>query len=187
MTKRLLLSLPLIAFAVLAGLFAFRVTDGADRSVVPSALIDRTVPNVAFPELNASAPGFDPQSLKGKVSLVNVFASWCGPCRVEHPLLMALSERDGLNIVGLNYKDQQSAAERFLAELGNPYDVVGVDPDGRRAIEWGVYGVPETFIVDTEGVIRAKHVGVLTQEVLGGQFGATLKTLLDENAAAAAS
>jgi cytochrome c biogenesis protein CcmG/thiol:disulfide interchange protein DsbE len=160
------------------------VTDGADRSVVPSALIGRTVPEPVFPALSDALPGVTPADLEGRVSLVNVFASWCAPCRVEHPKLMELAEVEGLNVVGLNYKDRVSSARAFLEELGNPYDAVGVDPDGRRSIEWGVYGVPETFIVDADGIIRAKHVGPLTDGVLAGDFGTTLRDLLGERPSA---
>jgi cytochrome c biogenesis protein CcmG/thiol:disulfide interchange protein DsbE len=183
-TTRLLLALPLVGFLALAAVFAFRVTDGKDRSVVPSALIGRTVPAETFPSLLDTVPGFGPDRLEGRVSLVNVFASWCAPCRVEHPKLMELSERPDLHIVGLNYKDRLPQARSFLAELGNPYDAVGVDPQGRKAIEWGVYGVPETFIVDADGVIRAKHVGPLTDEALAGDFGDTLRRLIDGEGAA---
>lgn len=176
---RLLLALPLVAFALLAGLFAFRVTDGADRSVVPSALIGTAAPQMTFPPLDASRPGVDPAQFTASATLVNVFASWCGPCRVEHPLLMALANQPGVAIAGINYKDRLPSAQAFLAELGNPYTAIGVDPDGRRSIEWGVYGLPETFIVDAAGVIRAKHVGPLTVETLEGSFGNTLRTLLN--------
>ena len=175
---RLLLAAPLVAFAGLAALFAIRVTDGADRSVVPSALIGVTTPDTSFPALMDGAPGISAETFDGRVSLVNVFASWCAPCRVVHPYLAEISGTPGLQIVGINYKDRVPAARDFLAELGDPYDAIGVDPDGRRAIEWGVYGVPETFIVDRDGVIRDKHVGPLSDEVLAGSFGDTLRTLL---------
>ncbi|MCF3936043.1 DsbE family thiol:disulfide interchange protein [Acuticoccus sp. M5D2P5] len=182
----ILLAVPLVAFLGLAAIFALRVTDGADRSVVPSALIGKSAPGSVFPGLGVGA-GFDPAALAGRVSLVNVFASWCAPCRVEHPLLMDLGEEEGLTIVGINYKDKRASAERFLAELGNPYDAIGVDPDGRNAIEWGVYGVPETFIVGPDGTIRGKHVGPLSREALDGSFGDTLRGLLEANKGAAAS
>ncbi|MEM8551139.1 MAG: DsbE family thiol:disulfide interchange protein [Pseudomonadota bacterium] len=186
MTKtRVLLALPLLLFAALAGIFAFRVTDGADRSVVPSALLGRSVPEITFPALSDALPGVRPDALSGQVSLVNVFASWCAPCRVEHPLLMTLSQEPALRIAGLNYKDRVTDARAFLDELGNPYDLVGVDPDGRRTIEWGVYGVPETFIVAPDGTIAAKHVGPLTEEVMAGSFGETLRGLLAERPASA--
>lgn len=180
---RLLIAIPLILFLGLAAVFAFRVTDGADRSVVPSALIGRAAPAGALPALDAGLPGFDPAALAGEVTLVNVWASWCAPCRVEHPLLMELAATPGLRIVGLNYKDRMPNALAFLAELGNPYDAVGVDADGRRGIEWGVYGVPETFLVGPEGTILRKHVGPLTPEVMAGDFGTTMRALLAERAA----
>lgn len=185
--KRLLLALPLVAFVALAAVFAWRVTDGQDRSVVPSALIGQSVPAPSFPALSDALPGVEPARFEGRVSLVNVFASWCAPCRVEHPKLMELAEVAGLDIVGINYKDQVIAARRFLDDLGNPYDAIGMDTDGRRSIEWGIYGVPETFIVDSEGVIRAKHVGPITDETLAGAFGETLRDLLAERATAPAS
>jgi cytochrome c biogenesis protein CcmG/thiol:disulfide interchange protein DsbE len=183
-TTRLLLTLPLVGFLALAAVFAFRVTDGKDRSVVPSALVGQQVPAETFPALLNDMPGVDPARLTGQVSLVNVFASWCAPCRVEHPKLMELSRRPELQIVGLNYKDRVPAARSFLVELGNPYDAVGVDPEGRKSIEWGVYGVPETFIVDAEGVIRGKHVGPITDETMAGDFGDTLRSVLDGRGAA---
>jgi len=185
--RRVLLALPLVAFLTLAAVFAWRVTDGEDRMAVPSALIGRTVPAPTFPALSDALPGVEPGRFQGSVSIVNVFASWCAPCRVEHPKLMELGEVEGLEVVGINYKDQVIAARRFLEELGNPYDAIGMDPEGRRSMEWGVYGVPETFIVDAEGVIRAKHVGAITDSTLSGEFGDVLRDLLAEGAAAPGS
>ncbi|WMS40831.1 DsbE family thiol:disulfide interchange protein [Acuticoccus sp. MNP-M23] len=181
-STRVLLALPLVLFLALAAVFAFRVTDGADRTVVPSALIGKTAPDTAFPPLSDAHPGVASADFAGKVTLVNVFASWCAPCRVEHPYLMELARTPGLQTVGLNYKDRVTAARDFLTELGNPYDAIGVDPDGRRVIEWGVYGVPETYVVGPDGVIRAKHVGPLTEEVLAGAFGDTMRALLADAA-----
>lgn len=175
---RLLLLAPLAIFAALAGVFALRVSDGADRSVVPSALIDAPAPQVALPPLLDALPGLSPALFEGRVSLVNVFASWCAPCRVEHPLLMQIADTEGLQVIGLNYKDRIPAARDFLAELGNPYGAIGVDTDGRAGIEWGVYGVPETFVVGPDGAIRAKHVGPLTEAAMAGPFGETLRALL---------
>jgi len=177
-STRILLALPLVTFAALAAVFAFRVTDGADRSVVPSALIGEPIPATTFPALWDAQPGISPDALSGRVSLVNVFASWCGPCRVEHPFLMDIAAMPGVQMVGINYKDRVTEARRFLGELGNPYDRIGVDPNGRRAIEWGVYGVPETFIVDASGTSRAKHVGPLGETAMNGAFGDTLRSLL---------
>lgn len=178
--SRALIILPLVAFLALAGVFAWRVTDGQDRSVIPSALIGRAAPAERFPALG-DGPDVTADAFEGRVSLVNVFASWCAPCRVEHPVLMALAAEDGLQMIGLNYKDRPTAARAFLDELGNPYDIIGVDPDGRRVIEWGVYGVPESFIIGPDGTVRAKHVGELNADVLAGPFGDTLRRLLTQN------
>lgn len=187
--RRALLALPLLAFVALVAVFAFRVNDGTDRSTVPSALIGKPVPPVTFAALAGDAvsatEAVGPQALRGRVSLVNVFASWCAPCRVEHPVLMALSQMEGLTMVGINYKDRVDAAQRFLDDLGDPYDLKGVDPEGRGGIEWGVYGVPESFLVAPDGTIRARHVGALTQEALDGPFGDTLRALLAMRGAAA--
>lgn len=183
LSTRLVLAAPLVAFAALAAIFALRVSDGEDRSTVPSALIGEPAPQDEFPPLLDGTPGISPALFAGRVSLVNVFASWCAPCRVEHPLLLELAATPGVETIGLNYKDRIPAARAFLEELGNPYDAVGVDLEGRGAIEWGVYGVPETFIVGPDGTIRAKHVGPLTAEALAGSFGDTLRKLLAANVA----
>ena len=135
-----------------------------DPSTLPSALIDKPVPEFELPAIKAAGfdkPGLSSGDLTGKVQLVNVFASWCGPCRVEHPFLMRMA-RDGVVVQGLNYKDNPEDATRFLAELGDPYERVGADRNGRAGIEWGVYGVPETFVIDADGNIRHKHVGPIT-------------------------
>lgn len=128
---------------------------------IPSALIDKPVPQFDLPALEGRPPGLKTEDLKGQVQLVNVFASWCGPCRVEHPLLMELKRKGVAPIHALNYKDSPSNARAFLAETGDPYERIGVDRDGRTGIEWGVYGVPETFVVDAQGRIVFKHVGPL--------------------------
>lgn len=179
MTTRLIVAVPLVLFLALAAVFAWRVTDGKDRSTVPSALIGRAAPAETFPSLG-EGPDITDDLFAGRVSLVNVFASWCAPCRVEHPFLMALSRDERLQMVGINYKDRIPAARDFLEELGNPYDVVGVDPEGRRSIEWGVYGVPETFLVGPDGTIRAKHVGELSAAALEGAFGEAIRATLGE-------
>lgn len=151
--------LPALVFLVVATGLAIGLT--RDPSTLPSALIDKPVPVFELPPLEIvgkEASGFSSEDLKGKVQLVNVFASWCGPCRVEHPLLMKLA-KDGVTIQGLNYKDKPADAANFLAQLGDPYEKIGADANGRTGIEWGVYGVPETFVIDAEGKIRHKHVG----------------------------
>jgi cytochrome c biogenesis protein CcmG, thiol:disulfide interchange protein DsbE len=162
-----LMALPLLVFASLAVLFWFRLGDG-DPSKIPSALIGRSVPQTALPPLqglvssDGQVPGLDPAMFKGKVSVVNVWASWCVPCHDEAPLLTKLARDKRLQLVGINYKDARDNAWRFLGRYGNPFGVVGVDSNGRAAIEWGVYGVPETFIVGREGRIVYKLVGPVT-------------------------
>ena len=152
--------LPAALFAALAA--GFYASLGTDSTVLPSALIDRPAPRFALPPLAGDGKGFSSADLEGRVSLVNIFASWCGPCRTEHPVLNALAKSGRVAIYGINYKDKPEAARTWLAELGDPYAGIGVD-DGRVGIEWGVYGVPETFVVDRAGRIRYKHVGPLTQ------------------------
>lgn len=167
--RRRYLLIPLVIFVALATLLYGRLFSG-DPSTLPSALIGRPAPDLVLPALDGLArdgtpvPGFSRADLAtGEVTLVNVFASWCGPCREEHPTLMALKAQ-GLRIVGLNYKDAPENARRFLGSLGDPYERVGVDQGGRAAIDWGVYGVPETFVVDGQGRIAFKFVGPLSEE-----------------------
>ena len=161
------MALPLIAFAALAAILWFRLGTG-DPSRIPSALIGRPAPQTALPPLaglvnnGAQVPGLDPAVFKGKVSVVNVWASWCVPCHDEAPLLTELAKDKRLQIVGINYKDAPDNARRFLGRYGNPFSIVGVDGNGRGAIEWGVYGVPETFVVGRDGTIRYKMVGPVT-------------------------
>lgn len=168
---RLIFLLPALVFAGIAVLFVVRLFSG-DPSRVPSALIGRPVPAFALAPLDGlkaagqPVPGLSLADLKGRVTIVNVFASWCAPCRQEHPLLMELAKDPGVRVVGINYKDNPENARRFLGTLGNPFAAVGVDPNGRTAIDWGVYGVPETFIVGPDGTIRHKQIGPLSPETL---------------------
>ncbi|MBV1933441.1 MAG: DsbE family thiol:disulfide interchange protein [Parvibaculaceae bacterium] len=159
--------MPLAAFLVLAGFFSLAIF-GGDPSKIPSVLEGKLVPQFSLPALEGSdVDGFTTADLQmGDVVLVNVWASWCVPCRQEHPLLMALAERSGISIFGLNYKDGPADAALFLAEGGNPYKRVGVDRTGRVGIDWGVYGVPETFVVTGEGRIVYKHIGPLSQKAI---------------------
>ena len=167
--RPVLMALPLLLFTSLAVLFWLRLGSG-DPSKIPSALIGRPAPQTALPALEglavngAAVPGLDPAALKGKVSIVNVWASWCVPCHDEAPLFVQLAKDKRLQMVGLNYKDSPDNARRFLGRYGNPFGIVGVDGNGRAAIEWGVYGVPETFIVGREGTIVYKLVGPVTPE-----------------------
>jgi cytochrome c biogenesis protein CcmG/thiol:disulfide interchange protein DsbE len=164
-------AVPLIIFLALTGLFAFGLT--GDPSKLPSALLGRPVPQTEFPPLEElvsngqPVPGFAAADLaKGRVSVVNFWASWCAPCIQEHPLLIALKERTGIDIYGVNYKDQPEAGRRFIGRYGNPFTAVGTDRAGRGAIEWGVYGMPETFVIDGAGKIAFKHVGPISEESL---------------------
>jgi len=164
--RRLLWGLPVILFAVLAGLLLWGLDPARDPSEVPSVLIGKLAPDFALPPVKGRALGFSTEDLKGQVSLVNVFASWCVACRAEHPLLMRL-KRDGVvPINGLNYKDKPDDAAQWLGTMGDPYTRVGADLDGRVAIDWGVYGVPETFVVDRDGRIVYKRIGPITGEIL---------------------
>jgi len=151
---------PLFVFAGLLALFFTGL--GHDPSIVPSPLVNRLAPEFNLPSLEAGEEGLKTADLMGTLTLVNFFASWCLPCKVEHPLLVKLKKEGRIRVVGINYKDKPKEAKRWLAERGNPYDRIGADSSGRVAIDWGVYGVPESYLVDQNGRIRWKHVGVLT-------------------------
>jgi cytochrome c biogenesis protein CcmG/thiol:disulfide interchange protein DsbE len=169
--RRLLVLLPLVLFLALAALFFFRLGAG-DPSRLPSVLIGREAPPTELPpvaglERNGEpVPGIVPADFKGAVTVLNVWASWCVPCRDEAALLVGLSGDKRIRLVGINYKDQPDNARRFLGRFGNPFSASGADANGRAAIEWGVYGVPETFIVGRDGKIAYKLVGPLTPENL---------------------
>ena len=161
--RRLLFLLPVLLFLAISVGLAIGLT--RDPSTLPSALLDKPAPEFALPPLpghGAAGEGLSTADLRGDgASLVNVFASWCAPCRVEHPLLERLAG-EGVTVHGINYKDKPDAARAFLGELGDPYRRIGFDESGRVAIDWGVYGVPETFVVDAGGRIVYRHVGPLT-------------------------
>jgi cytochrome c biogenesis protein CcmG/thiol:disulfide interchange protein DsbE len=153
--------LPLLALVALIAVFALNIN--RDPSLVQSVLINKPAPKFALAAVpGLPVPGFDTAKLTGQVTVVNVFASWCIPCRDEHPVLEALKQQTGVALYGINQKDAPENAAAFLTQLGNPYDAVGADTDGRTSIDWGVYGVPETFVVDPKGVIRFKHTGPLS-------------------------
>jgi cytochrome c biogenesis protein CcmG, thiol:disulfide interchange protein DsbE len=163
--RYVLFALPLILLAGLVAVFA--TTIDRDASLVRSVLIDKPAPQFALPAVDGiGVPGFETATLKGQPTLVNVFASWCIPCRDEHPLLEAVKAETGIRLFGINHSDAPENAAAFLAELGNPYDAVGGDRDRRVSLDWGVYGVPETFLVDADGVIVFKHVGPLTPQAI---------------------
>jgi cytochrome c biogenesis protein CcmG/thiol:disulfide interchange protein DsbE len=176
---KLVYLLPLGLFLSLALIFLLRLESGNDPSVVPSALVGQPAPPFELPPLEgAGVPGFSRADLDGQVTVVNIFASWCGPCRVEHPQLVALAADERIRVVGIDYKDQPANALRFLSELGNPYAAIGVDTRGRAAIDWGVYGVPETFVVDRAGVIRFKFIGPLSPETVEGNLMPVIEAAL---------
>ncbi|MCZ7487404.1 DsbE family thiol:disulfide interchange protein [Rhizobium rhizogenes] len=156
--------LPLLlfgGFALVAGKMLYdQDVNGLDISAIPSALIGTKAPSLSLPPLEGSnLPALTDAAIKGKLTLVNVFASWCIPCRQEHPLLQELAKDSRITVVGINYKDKQDNALRFLGELGNPFAAIGVDPNGKAAIDWGVYGIPESYLVSADGTILYKKVG----------------------------
>jgi cytochrome c biogenesis protein CcmG/thiol:disulfide interchange protein DsbE len=161
---------PVLIFAALVGVFGFALMTG-DPSRLPSALIGKPAPETDFAGIEgltdngAAVPGFKSADLAdGNVNIVNFWASWCAPCAEEQPLLVEMQKRNNLTLYGVNYKDDPVAARRFLGRWGNPFKAVGTDPKGRAAIEWGVYGMPETFVVNGKGEIVYKHVGPVTPE-----------------------
>ncbi len=166
-TRVILALIPLILFAGLAFIFLKQLKSDTNPSELPSPLLGKAAPEFSMPALEGlkrdgnQIPGLKTADFNGKVTLVNVWASWCVPCRVEHPIIMELGKDDRFRLVGINYKDKPGNALRFLGQLGNPFDAVGVDQKGRAAIDWGVYGIPETFLIGRDATIRYKHVGPL--------------------------
>ncbi len=174
MTKYLV---PIAFFLVLAGFLLVGLN--RDPSIVPSPLIDAPVPSFSLPRLG-EAEVFTDRELLGKVSLLNVWASWCRACLQEHPLLLDLVRSNVVPIYGLNYKDTESEATRYLTNYGNPYLANAFDETGRVGIEWGVYGVPETFLIDDKGIVRYKHIGPLTREALESKVLPMIRQLKNE-------
>jgi cytochrome c biogenesis protein CcmG/thiol:disulfide interchange protein DsbE len=164
--RRIVLLLPLAAFLVVAVVLAWGMT--REPSTIPSALLGKPVPEFALPPVKGRTLGLASANLKGEVSLVNVFASWCTACREEHPVFMQLNADGTVPVHGMNYKDQPDDAARWLNTMGDPYARTGADIDGRTAIDWGVYGVPETFVITKDGHIAHKHIGAVTPKVLEG-------------------
>jgi cytochrome c biogenesis protein CcmG/thiol:disulfide interchange protein DsbE len=161
-----LYALPFLAVTALVAWFALALAPGRDPSAVPSALIDKPAPQIDLPSIYDDRPGLRSADLVGRATVVNVFASWCVPCRAEHPVLARLAQEHGVPLIGFNWKDKPEDARAFLRELGDPYERIGSDPSGRAGIDWGVYGVPETYVVDAAGRIRYKHVGPLADQDL---------------------
>jgi len=171
--------LPLIIFAVMVVFLAIGLK--LNPRDIPSPLIDRAVPQFTLPLLNDSDSLFSPDDLRGQVWMLNVWASWCVACRAEHPVLNRMvNQNKDIVLIGMNYKDQQSAADAWLKRFGNPYRHTFVDRDGRVGIDWGVYGVPESFIVDKKGVIRYKHTGPVDDAAVNGRLLPLIKKLSEE-------
>ena len=173
--KRLLFLAPLSLFLVLT--IYFLVGLQRDPTVIPSALIDKPAPAFSLPPIEGREESLSTADLKGDVVLVNVFASWCMPCRIEHPFLMELAANDVIKIYGVNWKEKPGDGPAWLARLGDPYEKVGDDADGRVAIEFGVTGAPETFVIDRDGHIRYKYAGPITPDIWRAQFEPLIKEL----------
>lgn len=177
---RLTFILPIAGFlflAVVFGIYLYQVgVGGKVVSDLPSALIDKPAPTFDLPTIEGKPGGFSSKQLAGSVSLVNIWASWCAPCRVEHPLLMRLA-KEGITIHGINYKDKPDAARAFLDTLGNPFASLGADRNGRAVIDWGVYGYPETFVIDKAGHVRYRHIGPIMAHDLTEKIYPLLKAL----------
>ncbi|MBL8289464.1 MAG: DsbE family thiol:disulfide interchange protein [Rubrivivax sp.] len=166
---------PLAAFALLAVLLGRGLS--LDPREVPSPFVGKPAPAFVLPRLDDGNATAKLEDFAGKVWILNVWASWCGPCRDEHPLWVAFARRSKVPLVGLNYKDKRAAAQPWLAQLGDPYAMSLFDADGKVAIDWGVYGVPETFIIDRQGIVRLKHVGPITAELLRDKIEPLLKKI----------
>ena len=161
----LFLSIPLLSVLGIVLLFASQIN--RDTSILPSVLINKPAPEFSLdpiPDIEGDVPGFSRADLLGHVTVINVFASWCIPCRQEHPLLLRLSQESDVALFGLNQKDTPENAIRFLRELGNPFQRIGADPNGRVSIDWGVYGVPETFVINAQGIITYKQIGPFNEQ-----------------------
>ena len=183
--QRIIVLVPLAIFLGLMVLFLIRL-DAGDPSRIPSALIGCPAPQTALPGVaglqrdGVPVPGLDPAAFKGAVTVVNVWASWCVPCHDEAPLLMQLAQDSRLHLVGINYKDDPDNARRFLGRYGNPFAAAGADQSGRAGIEWGVYGVPETFVIGRDARIAYKLVGPITPD----NFDSVLKPQIEKAVAA---
>lgn len=161
--------LPAGLFALLVAVLYIGIERAPQKSVIPSALVGKPAP--AFRAAKLTGDGvFEPASLRGRWWVMNVWGTWCPECRHEHETLLGIARSDVVTIVGLNWKDDDQAATAWLAELGDPYDIVAIDHDSRIAIDWGVYGAPETFLIDDRGVVVYRHVGAMTPEVWVQQF-----------------
>ncbi len=173
--RRLIYLLPAMLFLVLALYFAASLRPGHDPHILPSAMLDKPAPPFALPGLKGES--LSKADLAGQPAVVNFFASWCVPCRVEHPVLMQLARAPGVRLYAIAYKDKPEDSAQFLTRLGDPYRAIGVDRDGSSGLDFGVYGVPETYVLDKNGVIRKRFVGPLTAQAVENELLPLLKTL----------
>jgi cytochrome c biogenesis protein CcmG/thiol:disulfide interchange protein DsbE len=174
--RRLIFLIPLVLFLVVAGYFAISLRPGHDPQELPSAMIDKPMPAIDLAALDGDAR-LESDAFAGQVVLVNFFASWCVPCRAEQPILLRLKADKTVPVIGIAYKDKIEDTRRFLAQLGNPYDRIGVDPDGQLALNFGVYGVPETYVIGKDGRIRYRQVGPISADALDGTILPLVKKL----------
>jgi len=165
---------PVIVFLALASVLYVGVVHSPDKSTMASALLGKPAPGFELPVLGDAGRKLSSQQLAGKPWVVNVWATWCVECRHEHETLLDIARKNQVLLVGLNWKDEDGAAQQWLRELGNPYSVVAVDAEGRTAIDFGVYGAPETFFIDANGLVQYRHVGAMTQEVWDREFASRL-------------
>lgn len=168
--------LPLFAFIALALLLfvGVRMNSGKDTSAIPSPLIGKAAPALSLPELEMPQQSIHLQDLKGRGYVLNIWGSWCVSCRIEHPIITDMAKQ-GITVVGYNYKDSAEDARAWLNQFGNPYALIIQDEDGRAALDWGIYGAPETFVIDGQGIVRFKHVGPITEQVVQEQILPLLK------------
>lgn len=174
--RRLLFVIPAMLFLILVGYFALALRPGYDPHVLPSAMINKEAPAFELGALQGDGQ-LSRDGLAGKPFVVNFFASWCVPCRIEHPLLMRLAQQEHVPLYGIDYKDKRADAQRLLAQMGDPYRLVGMDTEGRTGLDFGVYGVPETYVIDKTGRIRKRFVGPLTAEQVDQELLPLLRAL----------
>jgi cytochrome c biogenesis protein CcmG, thiol:disulfide interchange protein DsbE len=170
-------AIPLVIFLIIAAFLASRLRGDYDPHEVPSPLINKPAPAFNLAQLRDPTKSFSPAEMRGKVWLLNVWATWCPPCREEHPVLLELARSGAVPIYGLDHKDKRDDALSLLSDLGDPYVLCASDPDGRVSIDYGVYGVPETYLIDRDGIIRLKHVGPLTSEIVQAKILPLVKDL----------
>ena len=173
MMSRLLHLLAFIALAVLL-FVGVRMNSGKDTSAIPSPLIGKQAPALNLPELNMPQQSIGLQDLKGRAFVLNIWGSWCVSCRIEHPIITEMA-KSGVIVVGYNYKDSAEDARAWLNQFGNPYALIIQDEDGKAALDWGIYGAPETFVIDAQGIVRFKHVGPITSEIVQNKILPLLK------------